>query len=76
MTMRNMQGVLPAADAASWVGSLGEVTCLAREGQALLMRPLLLHASSRASRPKHRRVLHVVYHEGGETDEEWHRCVK
>jgi len=36
-----------------------EITC--RAGDALLMRPLLLHASSKATRPKHRRVLHVEY---------------
>lgn len=69
-------GIIPAAEAGSRVDSHGEVTCLAREGQALLMRPLLLHASSRASVPRHRRVLHVVFHEGGEMEEAWHRCVK
>ncbi|MBI1177513.1 phytanoyl-CoA dioxygenase [bacterium] len=36
-----------------------EIICQA--GDALLMRPLLLHASSRATRPSHRRVLHVEY---------------
>lgn len=38
------------------------VTCTASAGDALLMRPLLLHASGRCSaRDRHRRVLHVEY---------------
>ena len=36
-----------------------EITCGA--GDALLMRPLLLHASAKAACPRHRRVLHVEY---------------
>lgn len=51
------------------------VTCLANEGEALLMRPLLLHASSQATAPKHRRVLHLVYDCGGPMAEEWHRRI-
>ena len=35
-----------------------EVICSLPKGGALLMKPLLLHASSRATRPSHRRVLH------------------
>ena len=35
--------------------------CLARAGDALLMRPLLLHASSSADSPKHRRVIHLEF---------------
>jgi hypothetical protein len=53
----------------------GEVTCLARTGEALLMRPLLLHASSVAKEPRHRRVLHVVYYAGAPIAEKWHREV-
>lgn len=52
------------------------VTCLAKEGEALLMKPLLLHASSQATMPKHRRVLHLVYHTGAPTTEAWHRALK
>ncbi|WP_296227291.1 phytanoyl-CoA dioxygenase family protein [Ralstonia sp. UBA689] len=39
----------------------GEVTCLANRGDALLMRPLLLHASSKSTGERPRRVLHFVY---------------
>ncbi len=39
------------------------VTCSAQAGAALLMRPLLLHASAPARRPEHRRVLHIEFAE-------------
>jgi hypothetical protein len=38
-----------------------EVVCTAREGDALLMRPLLLHASGRSKSDRCRRVLHIEY---------------
>lgn len=37
------------------------VTCTAQKGDALLMRPLLLHASSPAKTAKHRRVIHIEF---------------
>ena len=37
------------------------VTCEVAKGGALLMRPLLLHASYPAKNPSHRRVLHIEY---------------
>ena len=36
-------------------------TCTAQAGDVLLMRPLLLHSSSAASRAAHRRVIHIDY---------------
>lgn len=42
-----------------------EVACEAREGSALLMRPLLLHASSPARQPSHRRVIQIEYADQG-----------
>jgi ectoine hydroxylase-related dioxygenase (phytanoyl-CoA dioxygenase family) len=36
-----------------------ETTCLVPKGGALLMKPSLLHASSRATNPNHRRVIHL-----------------
>lgn len=39
----------------------GEHVCTARRGAALLMRPLLLHASSKALKPNRRRVLHFLF---------------
>lgn len=38
-----------------------EVLCAVAAGDALLMRPLLLHASGRSTSPRHRRVLHIEY---------------
>ena len=40
---------------------VGEFTCSARAGDAMLMRPLLLHASGKSEGNGHRRVLHVEY---------------
>ncbi len=37
------------------------VTCPVPRGGVMLMRPLLLHASSAAESPRHRRVLHFEY---------------
>ncbi len=41
-----------------------EVVCTISRGGALVMRPLLLHASSAAIHPAHRRVLHLEYAAG------------
>lgn len=68
-------GILKGAEVADQLAAHGEYTCLAAEGEAVLMRPLLLHASSQATEPKHRRVLHVVYHSGRPMPEMWHRRV-
>jgi hypothetical protein len=38
-----------------------EVACVAPRGGILAMRPLLLHASSQAIRPRHRRVIHLAW---------------
>jgi ectoine hydroxylase-related dioxygenase (phytanoyl-CoA dioxygenase family) len=39
----------------------GEQLCTVKEGGALVMRPLLLHASSKATIPNRRRVLHFLF---------------
>lgn len=44
-----------------WTRSGDEVSCLVPKGGVLLMRPLLLHASSPARKPGHRRVIHLEY---------------
>lgn len=38
-----------------------EALCTASAGDALLMRPLLLHASGRSTSDRHRRILHLEY---------------
>jgi ectoine hydroxylase-related dioxygenase (phytanoyl-CoA dioxygenase family) len=40
---------------------LEEVVCTVGAGGVVLMRPLILHASSAATTPKHRRVIHIEY---------------
>lgn len=38
-----------------------DVLCAVLAGDALLMRPLILHASGRSTSTRHRRVLHIEY---------------
>jgi ectoine hydroxylase-related dioxygenase (phytanoyl-CoA dioxygenase family) len=54
-------GVLKAAEIESWRRNQAPMSCVARAGDAVLMRPLLLHASSVALRPGHRRVIHIEF---------------
>jgi hypothetical protein len=54
-------GKLAAADRKSITASTKSMTCTAKAGNVLLMRPLLLHRSSPARRPVHRRVVHIEY---------------
>ena len=42
-------------------GSVASVSCAVRTGDVVLMRPLLLHASSAATKAVHRRVIHIDY---------------
>jgi len=54
-------GRLGDAEARQLRDIAGEVTCTIASGGALLLRPLLLHASSKATSPRHRRVLHFLF---------------
>ena len=54
-------GRLGDAEARALRDMHGETTCTAARGDALAMRPLLLHASSRARAPVRRRVLHFLF---------------
>lgn len=71
----HLAGILKTAAIPEQVVSHGEITCLAKKGEILLMRPLVLHASSQATEPKHRRILHLVYHTGEPIQETWHRAI-
>jgi ectoine hydroxylase-related dioxygenase (phytanoyl-CoA dioxygenase family) len=53
-------GILGRPEITSRTNS-GAMTVTAEAGDALFMRPLLLHASSPAKRPAHRRVLHLEF---------------
>lgn len=54
-------GVLPPARLAEVAATVAPVTCAVPAGGALLMRPLLLHASSKAATATHRRVVHIEF---------------
>ena len=54
-------GRLDGTQAAALRDEYGEVTATVRRGGILAMRPLLLHASSKATVPSLRRVLHFVF---------------
>ncbi len=57
----HLRGRLSPEQIGEWRECVPEVLCLAAAGDALLMRPLLLHASGRATRAGHRRVMHLEY---------------
>ncbi|QDT75230.1 phytanoyl-CoA dioxygenase family protein [Lacipirellula limnantheis] len=54
-------GRLDADQIASLREGRSETLCAAAAGDALLMRPLLLHASGRSTNDRSRRVLHLEY---------------
>lgn len=54
-------GRLAADEVARWRDEHSPVPCTARQGGALVMRPLILHASSPATVPAHRRVVHLEF---------------
>ena len=55
------QGVLDHEAIQEYIQSRCPVICEASAGSALVMRPHLLHSSSKASDPSQRRVLHLEY---------------
>ncbi len=57
----HLGGRLDAAEIRAWRERQAVATCLVPSGGALLMRPLLLHASSAARSPQHRRVVHLEF---------------
>ena len=54
-------GRLAAPAARLYRDRVGEIACAVGRGGALIFKPLLLHASSKASSPNHRRVLHFLF---------------
>ena len=52
-------GVVPAAAIASYTPNT--ITCAVPAGGAMLMKPLLLHASNRSTSPRPRRVIHLEF---------------
>ncbi len=54
-------GVLPQKMIGNLCKDQKPISCSAREGSILVMRPHLVHASSKATIPGNRRILHVEY---------------
>ncbi len=54
-------GVLKQADIDNIVKESEFIECEANAGDMLIMRPLILHASSKAKLPKHRLVIHLEF---------------
>lgn len=57
----HLAGRLSAEQIRAWREKKTSVTCIMSRGGALLMKPLLLHASSAARAPSHRRVVHLEF---------------
>ena len=55
------RGRIPEHERAAVRDACGEWSCLLDAGGALLLSPLLLHASSKATVPRRRRVLHFLF---------------
>ena len=54
-------GVIPQYEIASYVASQKAIECEANRGSALVMRPHILHSSSKGLNPSQRRVLHLEF---------------
>ena len=57
----HLEGRLRSEAIESWRGRNSPVCCEAMSGDVLLMKPLLLHASSKAESPAHRRIIHLEF---------------
>ena len=60
----HLGGRLSAAEIEDWVARTQPVACAVPRGGILAFRPLLLHASSPAKAPGHRRVVHLEFASG------------
>ncbi|MEO1132549.1 MAG: phytanoyl-CoA dioxygenase family protein [Cyanobacteria bacterium J06639_1] len=57
----HVKGILSPEAIARSTRKSRPIACVADAGDAIAMRPLTLHASRKATRPSHRRVLHLEY---------------
>jgi ectoine hydroxylase-related dioxygenase (phytanoyl-CoA dioxygenase family) len=57
----HLSGRLTAQGIEAWRKRVPDQECMAAAGDVILMRPLLLHASATAIRPRRRRVLHLEF---------------
>jgi len=61
ITGSHLNGKLDTSQITEWTSKQKSVACEVSKGDALLIRPLLLHSSSPAKNPSHRRILHIEY---------------
>ncbi|WP_415894689.1 phytanoyl-CoA dioxygenase family protein [Neptuniibacter sp. PT34_22] len=61
LPVSHSNGVISQSDINKMVQSEEPVICVAKARSALVMRPHILHASSKATEPSQRRVLHLEY---------------
>lgn len=54
-------GRIPAEEIPNWTSKGPIVSCTVAKGGVVMMKPLLLHSSSPATNPRHRRVLHLEF---------------
>ncbi|HEX8522347.1 MAG TPA: phytanoyl-CoA dioxygenase family protein [Tepidisphaeraceae bacterium] len=57
----HQHGILAHSEILRMKDSTAPTPCVTDKGGALLMRPLLIHASRRSSTPTHRRIIHLDY---------------
>jgi len=57
----HLSGILAPDAIARWRDQQPHAVCAAEQGDVIAMRPLILHSSSVAESPEHRRVLHLEY---------------
>jgi hypothetical protein len=60
----HLNGELDTDAIVQWRSSQSEIICEVPRGGVLLMHPLLLHSSSPAWQPSHRRIIHIEYATG------------
>lgn len=54
-------GILEKVELKKWREEAEPVLCAAEPGDIVVMRPLILHSSSKSAKPVQRRVLHIEY---------------
>ena len=54
-------GILSKSAQDRLISESTEFSCVAKAGDLLVMRPQLLHSSSKGTEPSHRRIVHVEY---------------
>ena len=57
----HVHGLLDDEQTQQLVAQAEPVVCEAKRGTIVAIRPLLLHASARATSPSHRRVIHLEF---------------